>query len=44
MIKKLKTLLHRNALLVIVMVKNLLERFTKHNCKIKIKKNLGLEK
>ena len=44
MIKKLKTLLHRNALLMIVTVKNLLERFTKHNFKIKIKKNLGLEK
>ena len=43
-IKKLKTLLYRNALLVIVTVKNLLERFTKHNCKIKIKKNLELEK
>ena len=39
--KKLKILYHGHMLLVILLVKKSLERFTKKNCKRQIKQNLG---
>ena len=44
LLKKLKILYHGQTLLVILMVKKLLERFTKKNCKKQIKKNLESKK
>ena len=43
-LKKLKTLCRGDMLLVILKAKNLLERFTKKNCKKQIKKSLELKK
>ena len=43
-IKKLKILCRRHMLLMMLMEKNLLEHFTKTNCKKQIKKNLELKK
>ena len=43
-IKKLKTLFHVHTLLVILMLKKLLEHFTKKNCKKQIKKSLELKR
>ena len=42
-IKMLKILCHWHMLLVILMVKKLLERFTKKNCKKQINKSLELK-
>ena len=40
MIKKIKTLYHGHMLLLILRVKNLLQRFPKKNCKKEFKKSL----
>ena len=44
LIKKVRTLCHGNMLLMILMEKELLERFTKLNFKKQVKKNLELKK
>ena len=43
-LQKLKTLYHGRKLLVTLMVKKMLERFTKNNCKKQTKKSLELKK
>ena len=43
-LQKLKILCHGLMLLAILMVKKLLERFTKKNCKKQVKKNVEFEK
>ena len=43
-LQKLKALFHGHMLLVILMVKKLLERFRKMNCKNQFKKSLELKK
>ena len=44
LISKIKNIFHEQMLLMILMVKKLLEHFVKRNCKILIKKNLGLKR
>ena len=39
-----KVICHGHILIVILMVKKLLDRFTKNDCKSQVKKNLGSKK